>query len=226
MGALSPEIHPRSPRLSFSLLNLLLGSALLVAVISHVVASRELNQLKAQVRKLRNELGYLEIADPSKCYARNVPQLEDQSYLFRIYLPPGKRYELRNKLVSKTPFGLANSQGGGTIAESGELTVRCKLYRNEAGDIHISIQGPGMGAEKRIGGNSAFSVASKSIVAQTPPSDESKEYDPNAPIPLLTLKATSSDAPNVSDDFTLWLQPEGGATISSSSDSPEEVDPN
>ncbi len=117
---------PARPNLSFSLLNLLLGSALLVTVISHVVASRELNQVKTEVRRLRTELGYLDIKDPKKCYVTNVPQMEQGSYLFRGYLPPGHAYSRRYSVKSNTQYGESNLGGSSSISESGELTIRAK----------------------------------------------------------------------------------------------------
>lgn len=194
------------PRLSFSLLNLLLGSALLVAVISHVVASRELNTLKSEVRRLRSELGYLEIKDPKKCYVTSVPQLEQGLYLFRVYLPPGHAYSRRYSVKSKTQYGESSMGGSSSISESGELTFRAKIYRDESGDMQLVISGAGSQSRSRFGAETAIGSSSTSSTAATPPSNETREIEPGLPIELLTLEVDKSDDSKIRDSIKFWLE--------------------
>jgi hypothetical protein len=63
-----------------------MASALLVTVISHLVASRDLGNVRAEIKRLRGEMGYLEIKDPKKCYVVYVPQMKQREYLYRLYL--------------------------------------------------------------------------------------------------------------------------------------------
>lgn len=194
------------PRLSFSLLNLLLGSALPVAVISHVVASRELNLLKSEVRRLRTELGYLDIKDPKKCYVTSVPQLEQGLYLFRVYLPPGHGYSRRYSVKSKTQFGESIMGGSSSISESGELTFRAKIYRDESGEMQFAVSGSGSQSRSRFGPETAIGSASTSSTAATPPSNETREIAPGLPIELLTLEVEKSEDNKIRDSIKIWLE--------------------
>lgn len=200
-----PTVNQKSP-FSFSLLNFLLGTALLVAVISHVVASRQLNQVNAEVRKLRAELGFLNIEDPKKGYVIYVPQLEQNSYLFRIYLPPGHSYSRRFDLESKTQHGVSSNGGSGTIGESGEMTLLVKIFKNEAGEIQLAMQGLGSGSSMRFAKDSAIAAMSHSTRASTAPSKESKAFELGERVELLSLEVVKVGEPPAKDILKIWLE--------------------
>jgi hypothetical protein len=193
-------------RFAFSLLNLFLGSALFVAVLSHVVASRELHQIKAEVKKLRTELGYLDIRDPKKCYVTYVPQLEEGAYLFRIYLPPGHGYSRKYSVESKSKNGESKVGGVGSISESGELTIRAKFYRDEAGATRLTISGSGSTSNFNCALDSALASSSRGSTTATAPSNETKEIEPGDPIELLSMTVEKSGEPEIRDTIKLWLE--------------------
>jgi hypothetical protein len=49
-------------------------------------------QLAAENKDYRNELGIFEVEDPTKIHAIRVPTEDDEPQRYRVYLPPGLRY--------------------------------------------------------------------------------------------------------------------------------------
>lgn len=94
MSMFSP---PRRPR--FSLLNLaavMTIAALAVGLFSssrrNVMLATRNQELTAQNKQFRNELGIFEIEDPTKIHVIRVPSEDDEPRKYRVYLPAGFRY--------------------------------------------------------------------------------------------------------------------------------------
>jgi hypothetical protein len=206
MDAPTQQADSAKPRYTFSLLNLLLGSALLVAVISHVVASRELGQLRSDVKRIRNEMGYLEITDRSKCYVNSFHQLEPGRYVFHIYLPPGHRY-VRKYSITETLKGSDHTQTfASPITESGEFTLQVIVFRDRAGAPQVRMRGLGDDGLFPLGMNSAF--AAPSNFSEKVPSFSNLEIRRGDPFRLLTLHALKEGTANHRSIFHLWLEEE------------------
>ncbi len=93
---------PTRRRVRFSLLTLLLLTALLVVGMSHYVTSRRLDATQAELRKANNDLGQLTVDDASQLHAISLPTFQHQQWRWRVQLPPGPRYRLR-WLVDNVP---------------------------------------------------------------------------------------------------------------------------
>jgi hypothetical protein len=84
-----PSAAPVSkrPRWSFSLLSLLLATGLLLAVISHVRTSRQLEDYRAKSDAL-------EIESPQRIHVRRMNHTNLTLWRWRVFLPEGQRYFL------------------------------------------------------------------------------------------------------------------------------------
>ena len=83
------RIRPR-----FSLLTVMLAMALVACGITIWQLWRELVPLRAEVRQMRSQLGFLSVDDESLPYAIQVHEWNDEIWRWRIYLPPGGKYQL------------------------------------------------------------------------------------------------------------------------------------
>src|SRR5262245_57492572 len=84
---------PSKLRLRFSLLSFLLGSATICLAVSHWHASRQLATARVELRKLRDELGYLSIDDRAKFHAVAFETGQPNTWQWRLFLPNGARYQ-------------------------------------------------------------------------------------------------------------------------------------
>src|SRR5947207_15917846 len=81
--------RPRISLLTALLLMTIAGLAIVV-----VLQWREVGPLRAENRRMRDELGYLSIDDPTKAYAIQLKTVGDEPWKWRVYLPPGGKYEM------------------------------------------------------------------------------------------------------------------------------------
>jgi len=112
MDGTSPR---KTPPVRFSILTLLLLTAIVALTITVVQFYRELTPLRAEVKQLRDETGQLTIEDPTKTHAIRLPTENDEPRRYRVYLPPGRTYSL-NYQVNRIP-----EQGVGEFPNPHEL---------------------------------------------------------------------------------------------------------
>ena len=72
-AAAGPPVSPRR-RFQYSLSTLMLLTTIAALLCAIFAMYRELKQARAEVRKYRGEMGYLEITDPKKIYAQGAPK--------------------------------------------------------------------------------------------------------------------------------------------------------
>lgn len=118
----------KPPRARFSILTLLLLTAIVALTITVVLFYRELEPLRSELKKLREETGQLTIVDPSKIHAIRLPTEDDEPRRYRIYLPPGATYNF-NYQANRIP-----KQGVGEFPnphqlQPGEYLVGVELTR-------------------------------------------------------------------------------------------------
>jgi len=83
------RFRPRISLLTALLLTAIVALAIVVAQLWHKV-----DPLQSEVRRLRAEVGYLSIDDPTKAYGIAVASSEENTWRWRIHLPPGTKYVL------------------------------------------------------------------------------------------------------------------------------------
>jgi hypothetical protein len=84
---------PRRAR--FSLLSLLLFTALVCLGISHFQTSRKLQETQQALAVANSELGSLTVEDQGRYAALSLPTFGPMQWRWRLHLPQGRRYRLR-----------------------------------------------------------------------------------------------------------------------------------
>jgi len=115
----------------FSLRTLLLLTTIVALGVALWRVGSEVVPLRVEVRKLRNELGILQIDESEKIYAIRVEANDDQLHKFRVYLPKGKQYSV-NYAYSGIPIEGQPASAGSQNVEAGEylITVRIRYRPN------------------------------------------------------------------------------------------------
>ena len=87
----------RRRRLRFSLRTILLLVVIIALGVAQIVAMRRVREVTAVNRrlaeeneKLRGEVGYLEVDDRTKVQVVRIPTLDEFTWRWKVYLPPGK----------------------------------------------------------------------------------------------------------------------------------------
>ena len=127
----------RLPRFRFSLLNLAtlmtmaaLGLGLIAsAQRNHSLVVRN-NQLAADNLQMRDELGIFEVDDPTKIHAIGVPTEDGEPCQYRVYLPPGKKYQFNYKANDIPEVELPGRYTLDSIAP-GNYLISVNLKRNQ-----------------------------------------------------------------------------------------------
>jgi hypothetical protein len=156
---LSPIFLPRScraarlagmvrlvPRIRFSLRTFLVTLLVLSLIGSNLYVSFKWRQAQTDVQRLRDELGYLTIDDPSQLYVRETSRGELLSWRWRIYLPPGQRH----LYVATTQIGEEDYTGRAIMPPDpplGEFTLRAHIERNVLGGWSLVVLYPEGGEE-------------------------------------------------------------------------------
>ena len=110
------------PRLRFSLLTVLLLTTIVGMAIVLVVQWRELGPLRAEVRRLRDEVGYLTIDDDTRPHAIQIDTGEPNHWRWRVYIPAQGKYGLHTRRDHIPQRGLPTGSGSGgwSLLEAGE----------------------------------------------------------------------------------------------------------
>lgn len=125
--------------LRFSLRGLILVSALICAVVSHVRTSLELRRTMKEAELLRNELGYLTITNADHVHAIAVGTDEAwarKQWRWKLHLPEGRRFDIYSKTTDLPYSDIPN----GNIALSGvtgDLTLSVPAIRNPKGEWQL-----------------------------------------------------------------------------------------
>ena len=91
-------------RLQYSLSTLLLVVTIVCMTFSLFFMYRELRQVRLENQNYRDQFGFLTISDPNKLHSILIPSNENDSWRWRVYLPPGRSWKLRY-IVNDVPPG-------------------------------------------------------------------------------------------------------------------------
>lgn len=197
--------RPRLSLLSLLLLMTIVGMAIVIARLWH-----EVGPLRAEVRKLRDEVGALSIDDPKKVYAIQVRMTPDYVWKWRVWVPEGRSYLLKYAGENIPKAGIPKPNGFITVNKSGETWVQYNISPEAAATRWAgSLQTPG----GSVGGASQDWVKWKRQVS----SGESvvhttKEFEPDKVIVLARHRvsenaASSNQIEDPSGGFMIWLEP-------------------
>ncbi len=203
---------PRRPR--FSLRTLLLLTTIAALGVAVWKLGSEVVPMRAEVRRLRVEVGDLVVEDESKLYAIQAHTDSELTWKWRMWIPPGKSYRIRcvDGPVPKDGF----TEGGGTIYlhSSGEFWVAYRIRRNPRdGKWYSSLSH----AEGGVGKDLQEWVEWRSISTETSGVGHmSVACDPDSPQVLIRHRVKKIGEPNGFEEptsgFMIWIEPTPSAT--------------
>jgi len=115
------------PRPRVSLLTLLL----LMTIVAMGLALIKLVPLRNEVVRLRNETGRLLVSDQTKLHAIQIKTYTDLTWRWRLFVPTGKTYWLKDQL-NKVPLRDFPEITGGWPLQPGLQVLTIALRRNDA----------------------------------------------------------------------------------------------
>ena len=93
----------RNLRIRFSLSRILTVTLFVALTATIVVLYQRIRVIEPALRKLRNEVGELTVDDPELPHAIRIPDYDDTSFRWRLYLPTGKKFVLRCAVSTSIP---------------------------------------------------------------------------------------------------------------------------
>ena len=129
----------------FSLLGFLLTVTALCLGISHWNTSRKLATSEIELRRLRDEVGYISVDDNEKFHAIALETFNPNTWRWRLFVPKGIRYEW-NIACDKIPMNSPPKLAGTTSISNepywetdNEVLVTAKLKQLEDGNWNLSV---------------------------------------------------------------------------------------
>jgi hypothetical protein len=119
-----PRFRPR-----FSLLTTLLLMALVACAITIWQLWREVGPLRAEVRRLRDEVGAISIDDPTKLHAIQVETNDELLWKWRVWLPENRAYVVRCLGETVPKEGFPKAGGSIWLREPGEHVIAYRIQR-------------------------------------------------------------------------------------------------
>lgn len=125
---------PGTPRrrLRFSLKDFVFAVTLFAMTLALWQAYSKLLPLEVEVKRLRNEVGYLAVKDPTKLHAIRVATTAPDTWRYRVWVPQGAAYYLLHE-KSKIPMKGLPSQigsGGYSTIQSGEHLIDVAISKD------------------------------------------------------------------------------------------------
>jgi hypothetical protein len=120
----------------------------LCAVVSHVLTSLQLRELRKEARGLRDELGYLTITDRDKLHAIALAPEEgyaSKRWRWRLHFPEGRPFRVCYKFTDLPVEGIPDDGYEFFSDVSGELTFSAAAVREPTGGWRLVLhyQAPG-----------------------------------------------------------------------------------
>lgn len=143
------------PKIRFSLRAFLLTLFVLSLIGSNLYVSWKWRESRGEIDRLREEMGWLKIDDPTRIYVRQVDSWDPLSWAWRIYLPPGERWvHAGSGAVAET--GLKTSFGASTALQPRtrrggagppdpldcEFTLTARIERDQRGNLQLAVSPP------------------------------------------------------------------------------------
>jgi hypothetical protein len=139
-------------RLRFSLRGFLAMVGVIGLLISNTIAVRELSEIRGENRRLRDELGYLNIDDPSQVHVAAARSQDELQWRWRVYVPEGKQMAV---FVQGDQSDTANVATNRVPLEPGESSLDIAIAARPGGGCRFK-----MTTENRLRGTSGTYEAS------------------------------------------------------------------
>jgi hypothetical protein len=203
-----PPIARRRAR--FSLLTLLLVTAIVALSVTVAMLYRELGPLRAEVVRLRNEVGELHVNDPAKLHAIRVETDSELEWKWRIWLPEGATYRLRGEGGPVPETGFPATGGTMYLREPGEHVIRYVIRRDPRdgkwyGSLHAQNGSVGKDLQPWVEWGSRTSTSS-GVERRT------QSFHPDETVVLIRHRVSQKDSSEkmekAAEGLMVWLEPE------------------
>lgn len=205
------------PGFQFSVRTLLIVVTFAAMLMGMVHAYVRLYESEDELVDLRRQGGYLGPVEVDKTNIIAVPSSEDTTWKWRIYMPPGTKYNLWSRGGKIPATGFPKVDGGGPKEWSPDtpkhgVVVQAKIVRGNDGQFDLDLTwGTGrirtaLGSEYNeqhwFGGNSRTEMEG---------GGGTKTFDPNEPIVLLRYRVGEPGqvvaAQETATGVIVWLEP-------------------
>lgn len=206
---MSDETPSRRKGARFSLLTLLLVTAIIALSVTVAMLYRELIPLREEVARLRNELGELNVEDPTKLHAIRVETDNELEWKWRIWIPEGASYRLRGHGGPVPKEGYPTTGGTTYLRESGEHVIRYRIRRDPRdgrwnGSLHSPTGSVGKDHQPWVEWSSRTST-SGGVGSST------RSYETDQRVEIIRHRVSqASSSTNIEDPaagFMIWLEP-------------------
>ncbi len=201
----------------FSLLNALLSMTIVALAICVIQLWREVGPLRAEVRRLRDEVGVLVVDDKSKIHIIRVNIRDELAWKWRIWIPQGKAIEVHytddigSKAGATASGSIATSSGSIWLREAGENVVEFRIDKDRRtdrwnGTLHATNDRVGKYEQPWVTW-SATSTTSSGIGTKT------ESFEPGKRIELIRRVVTEGAVAGKSkptatpSGFAIWIDP-------------------
>lgn len=202
----------RDAKIQISLLSLLLATALVGLSIVHWQLARKADGLESTISQLRNELGYLNVEDPSKVYVRQVESTEPLTWKYRVYLPSDTKFRL-HRVEGRGPKGAAPDRfvgrggAGSSPSLTGRFTMVIAVTKDPAsGQSYLQIKTGGFASSGAIDDGVLERIHSMEEGQRLHRiwTHEQAEFSPNEVVE--TLRLVQPSTPGMEEGLIVWFQ--------------------
>jgi hypothetical protein len=226
---MSTEQRPPQQRkpLRFRLGTMLLVLGLALVTVSHVYTSVKLRQANESVKQLREEVGYLDIEDPTKVHVLALETTEPDTWRWRVYIPKGNTYAWRLASENLPRTGLPDGGTSGISNENysardNEMLVTAALHQRPHGIGELVVTSRISGSRDQMSDATHRIAADSFAWRETTPGQErdvlgertTAILDPAGPIVLLKVRALEKQSDSSFQPSTkpmpgiaVWLEP-------------------
>jgi hypothetical protein len=170
---------------------------------------REVGPLRAEVRRLRDEVGELAIDDPTKIHAIQVRQPDELTWKWRLWIPEGRGYVLRSFGGDIPKEGFPKSGGSMWFDTPGEMWVEFRIAKDARSGQWRGTMSTRNGSVG--GGNQEWVDWSRRAGTGGGVGNTTKVFEPDDTVVLTRQRfgqVDSSDKiPDPSPGFMIWLEP-------------------
>lgn len=220
-----------SPRIRFSLVSLLLTTAVIAVSISHIQTSRRLAVTQSALTTAQNELGVLTIEDVNDVHAIALPSPGGMQWRWRIQLPKGPTFRLRwavsdaipesglpqlpDQLDGSNVDGFAFLDVRGKPLPSGEpFIVNLSIARDEFGDWKLTCSYPRRSTSHTIDAPPVWlTKRGRGVTAEIAGRGKTEYLAPSQPFILLRYRKPTTTPTgrmtvdmNPTDGIIVWIE--------------------
>ena len=192
-------------RIRFSLKSLLLFLLTATLAASNLFTSHRLKRVNDENVRLRHELGYLTIEDPSKLNVVALPAYEELTWRWRVYVPEGSKLVLKEATRNIPEFGIPAEWDARILLSPGEYLATAAVRRDRLGKWQLRLSAGGSSTRTPIREASSWWLDQKTGISSIGAGDAATEAKrPDKPLRLLRVIAIPQGKPvvvNIGDDF-------------------------